>query len=89
MSDQDELFDDDLIDRIANASRPNCGPTFYRELRHCRSLPKTMKCYESAGDAVLSRAHGEAAGANGHGTGTVGADRSQVRKTLQKMSTSS
>lgn len=38
MSDQDELFDDDLIDRIANFVPAEVRAAFYRELRHCRSL---------------------------------------------------
>jgi len=40
MSDQDELFDDDLIDRIANFVPAEVRAAFYRELRHCRSLPQ-------------------------------------------------
>ena len=40
MSDQDELFNDDLIDRIANFVPDEVRAAFYRELRHCRSLPQ-------------------------------------------------
>jgi hypothetical protein len=40
MSDEDELFDDDLIDRIANFVPDEVRAAFYRELRHCRSLPQ-------------------------------------------------
>ncbi len=40
MSDQDELFDDDLIDRIGNFVPAEVRAAFYRELRHCRSLPQ-------------------------------------------------
>jgi hypothetical protein len=32
--------DDDLIDRIANALPAEVRPDYYRELRHCRSLPE-------------------------------------------------
>ena len=38
--DQDELFDDDTIDRIANFLPAEVRAGFYRELRHCRSLPQ-------------------------------------------------
>jgi hypothetical protein len=40
MSEQDELSEPDLIDRIANALPMEVRPEFYRELRHCRSLPE-------------------------------------------------
>ena len=40
MNDQDELFDDDTIDRIANFLPVEARAGFYRELRHCRSLPQ-------------------------------------------------
>ena len=40
MSDQDELFEPDLIDRIANALPVEVRAEYYRELRHCRSLPE-------------------------------------------------
>jgi hypothetical protein len=46
MSDQDEPFDqddpfnDDTIDRIANFLPTEVRAAFYRELRHCRSLPQ-------------------------------------------------
>jgi hypothetical protein len=40
MSEQDELFEPDLIDRIANALPLGARAEYYRELRHCRSLPE-------------------------------------------------
>ena len=40
MSEQDELSEPDLIDRIANALPMEVRAEFYRELRHCRSLPE-------------------------------------------------
>jgi hypothetical protein len=40
MSEQDELFEPDLIDRIANALPVEVRAEYYRELRHCRSLPE-------------------------------------------------
>ena len=40
MSEQDDPFDDDLIDRIANAIPAEFRADYYRELRHCRSLPQ-------------------------------------------------
>ncbi len=40
MSEQDELSDPDLIDRIANALPVEVRAEYYRELRHCRSLPE-------------------------------------------------
>jgi SHS2 domain-containing protein len=40
MSEQDELLEPDLIDRIANALPVEVRAEFYRELRHCRSLPE-------------------------------------------------
>ena len=36
-----ELFDDDLIDRIANFLPLESRASFYRDLRHCRSLPQS------------------------------------------------
>src|SRR5579863_733123 len=38
--DQDDPFDDDTIDRIANVLPVEARAGFYRELRHCRSLPQ-------------------------------------------------
>jgi len=38
--DQDDPFDDDTIDRIANFLPAEARAGFYRELRHCRSLPQ-------------------------------------------------
>ena len=38
--DQDDPFDDDTIDRIANFLPLEARVGFYRELRHCRSLPQ-------------------------------------------------
>ena len=38
--DQDDPFDDDTIDRIANFLPVEARAGFYRELRHCRSLPQ-------------------------------------------------
>ena len=38
--DQDDPFDDDTIDRIANFLPDKDRAGFYRELRHCRSLPQ-------------------------------------------------
>jgi hypothetical protein len=38
--DQDELLDDDTIDRIAKFLPVEARAGFYRELRHCRSLPQ-------------------------------------------------
>jgi hypothetical protein len=38
--DQDDPFDDDTIDRIANFLPLESRAGFYRELRHCRSLPQ-------------------------------------------------
>jgi len=38
--DQDDPFDDDTIDRIANFLPVETRAGFYRELRHCRSLPQ-------------------------------------------------
>ncbi len=38
--DQDDPFDDDTIDRIANFLLVEARAGFYRELRHCRSLPQ-------------------------------------------------
>ena len=35
-----ESFDSDLIDRIASALPASVRPDYYRELRHCRSLPE-------------------------------------------------
>jgi hypothetical protein len=35
-----ESFDGDLIDRIASALPASVRPDYYRELRHCRSLPE-------------------------------------------------
>jgi hypothetical protein len=40
MSEQDELSEPDLIDRIANALPVEVRAEYYRELRHCRSLPE-------------------------------------------------
>jgi hypothetical protein len=40
MSEQDELLEPDLIDRIANALPVEVRAEYYRELRHCRSLPE-------------------------------------------------
>jgi len=40
MSEQDELSEPDLIDRIANALPVEVRADYYRELRHCRSLPE-------------------------------------------------
>jgi hypothetical protein len=40
MSEQDELFEPDLIDHIANALPVAVRAEYYRELRHCRSLPE-------------------------------------------------
>jgi hypothetical protein len=40
MSEQDELFEPDLIDRIANALPTELRADYYREIRHCRSLPQ-------------------------------------------------
>jgi hypothetical protein len=40
MSDQDELFESDLIDRIANALPAELRADYYREIRHCQSLPQ-------------------------------------------------
>ncbi len=37
---QDDPFDDDTIDRIANFLPLEARAGFYRELRHCRSLPQ-------------------------------------------------
>ena len=49
MSDPDELFDDDLIDRIANSSRLNYGPSIIERSAIAVRCPKTMKCYEFCG----------------------------------------
>ncbi len=38
--DQDDPFDDDTIDRIADFLPVEARAGFYRELRHCRSLPQ-------------------------------------------------
>jgi hypothetical protein len=38
--DHDDPFNDDTIDRIANFLPVEVRPGFYRELRHCRSLPQ-------------------------------------------------
>jgi hypothetical protein len=38
--DQDDPFDDDTIDRIAKFLPVEARAGFYRELRHCRSLPQ-------------------------------------------------
>src|ERR1700734_2518671 len=38
--DPDDPFDDDTIDRIANFLPVEARAGFYRELRHCRSLPQ-------------------------------------------------
>jgi hypothetical protein len=38
--DQDDPFNDDTIDRIANFLPTEVRAGFYRELRHCRSLPQ-------------------------------------------------
>jgi len=38
--DQDDPFDDDTIDRIANFLPVEARAGFYRELRHCRALPQ-------------------------------------------------
>ena len=38
--DQDDPLDDDTIDRIANFLPAEVRAGFYRELRHCRSLPQ-------------------------------------------------
>src|SRR5271167_3237890 len=38
--DQDDPFDDDTIDRIANFLPAEARAGFYRELRHGRSLPQ-------------------------------------------------
>ncbi len=38
--DQDDPFDDDTIDRIANFLPVEARAGYYRELRHCRSLPQ-------------------------------------------------
>jgi hypothetical protein len=38
--DQDDPFDDDTIDWIANFLPAEARAGFYRELRHCRSLPQ-------------------------------------------------
>src|ERR1700688_5190787 len=40
MSEQDELSEPDLIDRIANALPVEVRAEYSRELRHCRSLPE-------------------------------------------------
>src|ERR1700680_4441594 len=40
MNEQNELFEADLIDRIANALPVEVRAEYYRELRHCRSLPE-------------------------------------------------
>ena len=40
MSQQDELSEPDLIDRIANALPAEVRADYYREMRHCRSLPE-------------------------------------------------
>jgi hypothetical protein len=39
-TDHDNPFDDDTIDRIANFLPVEARAGFYRELRHCRSLPQ-------------------------------------------------
>ena len=39
--DQDDPFDDDTIDRIANFLPAEVRAGFYRELRHCRSIPQS------------------------------------------------
>ena len=37
---ESESFDGDLIDRIAKALPAEVRADYYRELRHCRSLPE-------------------------------------------------
>ena len=83
--DQDDPFDDDLIDRIANFVPAEARAAFYRELRHCRSLPQNdemLRIIRAMQYLVLIMV--KLPEQMAHGTGTVGADRIQVRKTLKR-----
>ena len=71
-----QLSEPDLIDRIANALPVEVRADYYRELRHCRSLPENdemlriLRAMEFSGCT-----HGRGARAHGDGEATVRTDR--------------